>query len=190
MKLTRLWRSLRLGLASLGLAGCANDSTTGPAKLPTEASPALLGNLLEMKALSRKTPLANDITVSATIGSAGGTISIPEVGFTLMVPKGAVSSKTDFSVTALKGSIVAYEMTPHGVVFAKPLAARQQLKKYSQWNGLPLPHLKAAYYTDKSLLDQSKLTGLVSEVIDGLSNLLKGEFSWQINHFSGYMVCW
>jgi hypothetical protein len=187
MERRTFWKALRSVLVVLGVAGCAADPT-GPRVTP-QASSGLLSGLLEMNVLSRKTPLDRDVTASETIGSEGGTLVIPEAGFTLVIPKGAVSEKTKFTVTALAGKAVAYEMGPHGLRFERSLVARQDLTVTTYTGGLLNP-LKGAYFTDKSLLDQLSLTALVAEVLNGSTNPLTKTFSFPIDHFSGYVVAW
>jgi hypothetical protein len=192
MKHLRIWRSLLLTLSAFGLAGCGADAITAP-KIRTEANPGLvtdlLGGTVTKSVLERKTPLASDITVSAIIGEQGGTISVPAAGFTLTVPRGAVSTKTAFTVTALKGSLVAYEFGPHGISFAKPLIARQALGT-TQWNPLEMRPLLAGYFAERSALNVSNATALLSELTLGAVNILTQQFIFPIGHFSGYVVAW
>ena len=87
----------------LVLAGCSSESTapTGAA-----ASSDVLGGvvgaatgvlktvLVPTLGLQRTAPLSADITVSQSIGSAGGTLGIPAAGVTVTVPAGAVAGPT------------------------------------------------------------------------------------------------
>lgn len=73
--------------------------------------------------------------VTTSIGAAGGTLTHPD-GATLVVPAGAVSQPTTFTIgrpqsgwptplvpgTQVTGSV--YEFTPHDVVFSKPVLIR------------------------------------------------------------------
>ena len=192
MRQFKIWRRVLLALAAFGIAGCAADSLTAP-KVQNEANPALVGdlvgNLLTKNVLKRKAPLAKDITVSAVIGENGGTLSIPAAGFTLTVPAGAVKSRTTFTVTAIKGSLVAYEFGPHGTQFPKSLSARQDLG-VTEWSILQLRPLMAGYFADNSALDKNTATALVSEVFNGVISPLTKQFSFKIDHFSGYVVAW
>ena len=192
MQRKSLWQSIRLAFVSLGLVACAADPITAP-KISADANPGLvsdlLGGLLKKQVLTRKTALAKDITVSATIGSAGGRLSIPEAGFELVVPPNAVKKSTKFTVTAIKGNLVAYEFGPHGTTFPRSLQAKQNLQGTS-YQPLNLRPLQAAYFADRSQLSLSDATALVSELIGGVTSLLTKQFSWQIEHFSGYVVAW
>jgi hypothetical protein len=192
MKQFKFWRSIVLAFTAMGFAGCATDLPTAP-KFQSDPSTGLvsdlLGGLLQKKVLERKTALTKDITVSAVIGEKGGTLSIPAAGFTVTIPAGAVKAPTNFSVTAIKGSMVAYEFGPHGIKFAKSLSAQQDLR-VTKWGLLSLRPLVAGYFADRSALDLRNVTALVSEVLSGVIAPLTQQFTFKIDHFSGYVVAW
>lgn len=192
MKQINPWRSLLAIVASLGLAACATDSPTAP-KLAGEADKALVsdlvGGLVSKDALTWKNPLSEDLKVSAVIGKEGGSLSIPAAGFYLTIPEGAVQEPTDFTVTALKGKLVAYEFGPHGITFKKALQARQDLTP-TDWRLLQLRPLVAGYFSDEAHLDYAAKTALLSEVITGVTTPLTKQFKFSIEHFSGYVVAW
>ena len=192
MKHLKIWRSFLLVLASIGVAGCSIEAPTAP-KVADQPSTGLvtdlLGGLVSKDALTRRTPLARDLTRSATIGREGGRLEIPAAGFELTVPRGAVKSPTRFTVTALKGKLVAYEFGPHGIAFKVALRASQDLS-VTTWRPLSLKPLVAGYFLEKSHLDQRGETALLAEVIEGLTIPLTREFNWRIEHFSGYVVAW
>jgi hypothetical protein len=184
----------RLGARLLSivlLAGCARDgaSPVEPMPVPPKPNAALLG-LLPVRGVTRATPLAKDISVSAVIDKKGGTLSIPEAGLKLIVPPGAVSSKTKFVATAVAGKLVAYEFEPHGTRFAVPLQFQQDLKKVSLLGALTSPLMRGAYFTDESKLDQQAGLALVTELLPATLDLLKGRVGFPIKHFSGYLVSW
>lgn len=192
MKRFNPWRSLLAVAALLGLAACATDSPTAP-KLTGEADKGLvselIGGLVSKDVLTWKNPLADDIKVSAVIGKEGGSLSIPDAGFYLTIPEGAVQEPTTFTVTALKGKLVAYEFGPHGITFRKALQARQDLTP-TDWRLLQLRPLVAGYFADNAHLDYSAKTALLSEVINGVTLPLTKQFKFSIEHFSGYIVAW
>jgi hypothetical protein len=205
----------RFGALALGLvlaAGCAQDHAPAAATAP--ATPAatstvsaagtgsgdLLGTLgstvggltstlglTKVNGLLRTTPLASDITVVKSIGIQGGTLGIPEAGVSVVIPYGALSTTTQVSMTARKGALVAYDFAPHGVTFARPLVFTQSLNGTNAGllNSLTL---KLGYYSDPSLLGET--TGLVSELVGGLTNVLTHSFTAPVKHFSGYMLSW
>ena len=185
----------RLGARLLSiflLAGCARDAASPlepTAVIPEKPNSALLG-LLPVRGVTRSTPLAKDITVSAVIGKSGGTITIPDAGLTLVVPAGAVSANTKFTATAIAGRLVAYEFAPHGVKFAQPLQFTQDLKKVSLLSALTSPLIDGAYFTDRDKLNQTLGLGFVSELLPATVDLLKFRVTFPIKHFSGYLVSW
>ena len=191
MSFRRLSRFGARLLSVVLLAGCARDAAApvGPTTPPPKPNAALLG-LLPVRGVTRATPLAKDITVSAVIDAKGGTITIPEAGLTLVVPPNAVSAKTTFVATALAGKLVAYEFEPHGTRFAVPLQFTQDLKKTSLLTALTAPLMRGAYFTDDGMLDQTRGLALVTELIPATVDLLKGRVSFPIKHFSGYLVSW
>ncbi len=178
------------------LAACSGEPTTAP-RAPLAAPSAapsndllggLLGtvtNLITMPGVQRTSPLTSDITVSKTIGTAGGTLSIPAAGVTVTVPSGALAKNTVITMTARKGYLVAYDFAPHGITFAKPLVFTQKLSG-TNVSLLTAPLLQLGYYSDPSLL--TAVGGLVSELLSGNVNLLNWTFTSNIKHFSGYMV--
>lgn len=193
MKHIRIFRAFLLALAGAGLVGCAPDSPTAPPRVAADASTGLVGDLtgdlFAKNVLERKTALSRDITVSAIIGDEGGTLSIPAAGFTVTIPAGAVTASTKFTVTALKGSLVAYEFGPHGITFPRSLSARQDLR-VTKWSELSLRPLVAGYFADRSALDLKNATALVSELLVGVISPLSEQFTFKIDHFSGYVVAW
>jgi ZU5 domain len=173
------------------LAGCARDATAPvePVATPDTANAALLG-LLPVRGVTRAMPLANDIAVSAVIGSTGGTLTIPEAGLTLVVPAGAVSSDIRFTATALAGKLVAYDFQPHGTKFAVPLQFTQDLRKTNLLATLTSPLIDGAYFADRSRLNQASGTAFVSELRAATVSLLQFRASFPIDHFSGYLISW
>jgi hypothetical protein len=177
------------------LAGCSAEPTA-----PTQGAAAsgdLLGGLVggvvgtvnnlltPVVGLTRIVPLASNITVTQTIGSGGGTLSIPAAGVTVVVPSGAVSAPTQFTMTARSGFVIAYDFAPHGITFAKPLVFTQSLKGTSA-SLLNVSLLQLGYYADPSQL--TFVGGLLSELTSGVTNLLSWTFTAKIKHFSGYMI--
>lgn len=184
--------SLVAGIALI--AGCSGDVTAPPQQLAPAAKPeagllgvvgGLLNGLIPVLGVQRVTALPANITVSQTIGINGGTLSIPAAGVTVVVPYGAVTSNTVFTMTARKGSLVAYDFAPHGITFKKPLVFTQKLQGTTA-SLLTAPLLSLGYYKDPSLL--TAVGGAVSEVLGGVTNVLSWTFTGKINHFSGYMM--
>jgi len=185
----------RLGARLLSvflLAGCARDAASPvepTAAIPQKPSAALLG-LLPVRGVTRSTPLATNLSASAVIGKAGGTITIPQAGLTLVVPPGAVTANTKFTATALAGRVVAYEFEPHGTKFAVPLQFTQDLRKVSLLSALTAPLMDGAYFTDSGNINQSFGLAVVTELLPATVDLLHSRVTFPIKHFSGYLVSW
>ena len=194
-------RYLVLGLAlSFGIASCA-DSTTAPK--PVAPSNGLIGGLLgtvtglldiigqpvdkSVYVLRRTTPLAQPITVTKSIGYNGGTISVPEAGFTMTIPRGAVTSTTNITVTALAGDRVQYDFGPHGFVFQAPVKVNQSLDGTYAVN--KNVSYEAVYYGPSSNTNLlTKLVDLVLEVLKVVVDPLTNSASFDVRHFSGSLV--
>jgi len=191
---------LMLAAALVAVVSCSVEQSTSPppSAVTPAASPSAdllgavtggvlntVGSLVSMEGLQRTTPLAEPITVTATIGSAGGTLAIPAAGVTVLVPQGALANATVITMTARAGAVVAYDFAPHGITFAKPLTFTQQLRGTNA-SLLTAPLLSLGYYKDASLL--TKTGGLVSELLGGVVNVTSWTFTGKIPHFSGYIV--
>lgn len=176
---------------ALVISACSDVTAPAAPVAATQSSANLLGlggllGLQQIAPITRNTPLAQDVSWSFTVGSGGATSSNSAVGLTIHVPYGAVSSPTTITVTALQGATVAYTFEPHGLQFARKVTLTQKLNGTSVANQL-LPMLSGAYFTG----DEPILSGglaLVSEVLSGLLNPLFKQFSFPIEHFSGYLV--
>ena len=178
-------------VTALVISACS-DVTAPAAPVASAQSANLLSGLVggltqqTVAPITRTTPLANDVSWSFTVGSGGATSSNSAVGLTISVPAGAVSAPTTITVTALKGSAVAYAFAPHGLQFGKYVTLTQKLQGTSVGSQL-LPQLTGAYFADNDDLLGNGLA-LVSEVLTGLLNPLTKTFSFPITHFSGYLV--
>jgi hypothetical protein len=175
-------------LVTIGLAACGADSSTS-ALVAGAKDPALVRSaphaVSAVHGIQRMHPLTGAVTVSAIIGRAGGTLSIPETGAELLVPAGALAADTEISMTARAGKLVAYDFAPHGLVFAKPLVFQQSLSG-TNVSLAHLPLLQLGYYDDVSRLSDTGAD--VSELRDGAVALFNWSFISTIPHFSGYMI--
>ena len=112
----------RIGALALALtlAACSADQVVAPTQMkaaPSGPDASLLGgllgtvtgvlNLTTNEAVERTKPLAAPITVTKEIGYYGGTLSIPEAGVTVTVPRGALMRTTTITMTARAGSLLA-----------------------------------------------------------------------------------
>ena len=190
------FRRISLVAASLALfSACSSEPTSAPqARVPAPAAPSAslavgVVNAAEhpvhLPGLRRGSPLTASFTVSQMIGTAGGTLSIPAAGVTVVVPAGALASNTLITMTARRGALVAYDFAPHGITFAKPLVFTQSLNGTSA-SLLNVSLLALGYYADPSQLTFTG--GLVSDLTAGVTNLVSWSFTANIKHFSGYLV--
>ena len=193
----RIFRATRLtiALATLGLlSACSPDVPTAPAAV--ERSNGLIGSVLgtttgtltQVTSLLRSSELATPITRSRTFDRAGGLLEIPELGFSLSVPAGAIPVESlRITVTAVAGKMVAYDFEPHGTKFLMPLTFTQELSGTNGLSSLLLgATLSGGYFKSNTQLNVSGGTALIDE---SFSVLLRGtSASFKISHFSGYMV--
>lgn len=168
-------------------AACGNvDSPAAPARAVAPApspSSTLLGSPTAITPLLRNSALSSNVTVSKNIGILGGAISIPSAGILVVVPALALSSTKTISVTALAGSNVAYEFSPHGTTFNIPLVVLQDLSNtQAQTGGLVNPlGLALGYFPNSSA------PTTVTELLNVSVNLASQTAVSTIWHFSGYI---
>lgn len=147
-----------------------------------------LGRLVDttITALTWAEPLQSDITRSAVIGPAGGSITISEIGFRFTVPAGALSEPTNLTVTAVAGSVVAYEFEPHGLRFDDRATFSQELR-YTGLTGLLGVVMKGAYFESRGDIFPDG-TANVTEIIPTRLDFLPLRVKFPVRHFSGYIV--
>jgi hypothetical protein len=185
---------LAAAMLSAGL-GCS-DSSSIVAPVQQSAAPAansLLGGLLGtltgllVPPVTRNTPLANDVVWSFTAGPGGAVSGNSDVGLMIVVPPGALETTETITVTALKGSAVAYGFEPH-LTFAQPVILTQNLRGTSAGGLLSLGIVSGAHFDgDRPQLTTGGLA-IVSEVVPSLTSLLTKTTSFKVGHFSGWIV--
>jgi hypothetical protein len=175
--------ALSVVVSLLALSGCT-DSPTGVLNAPT--GQGLLGGLLgggtSVAIAHRTTPLASDEVVTKTIGSGGGTLSLPKSGLTVSIPAGALSTPTTITVTAPAGDLVGYYFAPHGLQFAKSVRLTQQLSGTDIGLISRLLNPPVAVYFDGPV--QPTVSAL--ELLNLNISALLGVSTWDIRHFSAY----
>lgn len=178
-------------LAGLAFTAACGTDTTAPVLAPNETHAALGTLTATTQAAGEATvrtaghlrPLRQAVTVKAKIGVNGGVIRIPETGFELVVPAGAVDKDINFGVTAIPGSTVAYEFAPHGITFKAPLKFRQSVLATSIGWGQTV---RGGYFTDASKIDAK---GRKATVAEQMPARIDGTWVvFDIWHFSGYLV--
>jgi hypothetical protein len=203
-------RPLALFLAASALAAtisCTDFTATEPEPVTLQqAAPeqshllgGLIGGLLEpvldiitrlvnglIAPLTRTLGLTNDVSWSFVAGPNGAYSSNSSVGLTIIVPQGALKSTQVITVTALEGNAVAYKFQPHGLVFQRPVTLRQSLSGVSGYSYRDV--ITGAYFaTDRLVLNEDGLAQ-ITELIPAQTNLYAKTVTFQIEHFSGYIV--
>lgn len=170
--------------AAPGLQDATAPDTTGADRVRSSAPS-------EMHALWWSNEYQSQITVSKAIDQSGGTISIPETGFTMDIPAGALSGPLTITVTA-DTRYVAYKMEPTGTQFAKGVTVTQSLTN-TTIAGQPLSNqLYAAYIADDSVSLSGKVPVAEIEpsttIFSTTNSRLPVAQVWIIRHFSRYML--
>ena len=201
---------LVLTVAALAVAGCSSErSPLAPPPVesrgiqPTaQPSNGLLGGLLGgvlgavgklvnivVSVLERPVALQQDVVWSFYAGPGGATSGNRTVGLSIVVPPGALDRQVKITVTARKGKVIDYHFEPEGLQFAKPVVLTQEIPSQGLLGGLLSGNrtLRGAYYAAPTLsYDPKTGTATVNELQPSVT--VPGYISFQIRHFSGYVV--
>jgi hypothetical protein len=199
---SRILRSLIVTVGAVAGLACGDYSqSTRPA--PYKALPQTLIGRSSFTMLSGGTkaravrwgPAHSSVeqSVSAVIGSEGGTISLPGSDFAMDIPSGALAEPTTITVISTAGQHVTYEMLPHGLRFLKPVTAVQGLQNTAAYGLRAGSAIRAAYLPvgrETIGLDDSATP---SELEAGATYYYGAEpiaenQVWIINHFSRYIL--
>jgi hypothetical protein len=129
-------------------------------------------------------------SVSGTIGYYGGTLAIPGSDFVITFPQGALSSSTQIKIVSDGSGYVSYDMQPHGIKFAKPVIVTQRLTNTSVYGTTKALNAFGAYFAT----DPTLLSGLLQALEIETTTIFAGQSgqaeveTWQLNHFSRYML--
>lgn len=179
------------GSGSSGSGSSGSGSSLSGIVAPGIGDSAVGVTDLELRAAWWKQNQSNLVRVSKIIGPAGGIISIPATGLTVVFPVGAVAAPITITITADE-KYVAYKMAPEGTRFLQDVIVTQSLST-TEFAGRPLRGpLFAAYIAN----DRVQLSGNVpvdelqpSQTIFSLLNpLIPVAQVWIIRHFSRYML--
>lgn len=193
----RLLRASLASLAAAALVSACADDTRSPVSpdLPTVRQPSALLGLVstsqQVVSAEWRTPLAQSLTATASIGPLGGVLELPATGLRVVVPAGAVLRQTQFGVTALAGRIVAYDFQPAGSRFLVPLVVTQNgaLVNTTAPSSL-LTTLRPGYFQSATDLDQTSGAARIAELLPPIATNVFGQLTFTVSHFSGYIVCW
>lgn len=190
----RLFRSFGSLVGALLIASCADpalQSLTAPLTAAADhGSDSGSGNL-QLHALWWSDEYQTEIKVSKVIDRSGGRISIPQTGFTMDIPQGALSAPLTITVRA-DTRYVAYKMEPTGTQFKKDVTITQSLR-FTTLAGQPLRNqLFAAFIPDDNTSLSGKVPVLEIEpsrtIFSPLNALIPEAQVWIIRHFSRYML--
>jgi hypothetical protein len=193
----RAVRSVVLASAILAGAACDDKGVTSPPRTPaldnaSAHTPPSWATQPAVRILQRTVGLKSTVSASATIGPAGGVLSIPRAGITVEFPKGAVATPTLITATADAGQAVAYEFEPHGIRFGAPVLVRQELVKTAAARDAALAQsLQGSYFEGTlaaNLLDAAGSFAHIKESRKGKLKSSQRYLEFTIEHFSGYMV--
>jgi hypothetical protein len=135
--------------------------------------------------LTRTLGLSQDVSWSFVAGPNGAVSSDSRVGLTVNIPRGALTSTRVITITALSGDAVAYKFEPHGLTFERPVTLTQSLSGVS-FSSRDV--LTGAYFaTDRLVLNENGLAQ-ITELLPAQTNLFAKTVTFQIEHFSGYIV--
>lgn len=178
-----------LGLAAVVVAGCNEFAATAPDAGSPRLGKGGLDASQTVTVLKRNQTLMTDLSASADIGKAGGTIEIPEAGFKLVIPQDAVrppsgSKSVRITVKAPTGGDVAYTFEPHGLKFHSPVRFEQSTKYTVLDGSISVPLVNGAYFTGEVVSG----TAAVTEILPAEVDMTGGKIKFYLEHFSGYLV--
>ena len=128
--------------------------------------------------------LKQDVSGSAIIGKAGGTITLADLGVTFRVPAGALTSSTRITVTALAGHRVVFSGTPSGTHFGTPAVMTVDLSHTNAYRNKTLAKgLVGGYIPSISWIGSDDTTD-DTEDYPATSNDLVTTASFPVPHFS------
>src|SRR6266542_1099161 len=191
----------RLGLLAIAvLAAACSDigSPVGPIfSAPSHsigAVSAVPGQAFAVQAVRWSGTHANaQYSTSGVIGSAGGSLSIPDADVTITFPAGALKQDVTITIVALSEASVAYDFLPHGLQFGKTVVVTQGLSKTAPGRGAAGSRLLyAAYLRDGREAISSQGQATAAEIISSRTHFddtgLPVRSTWYLNHFSRYIL--
>jgi hypothetical protein len=154
-----------------GLIGDLTDGLTSTVDGLTSTVVGTLGNVTDLLLCSRQ-PYAR---VTQTVGPDGGIIRVGT--HTLVIPGGALASRTTITAEQVSGSTNSIRFSPEGLRFEKPA-----ILTMSYGNCALVLLQKKIVYTDEKLR--------VLEVLRTLDLFQRKQASAGIDHFSRYAVAY
>jgi hypothetical protein len=174
MKASRAFLTLLVGVVALTIS-CENPSPTEVAAAQAPRAD-LLGWLLGGTGLVGCSPLPYD-SVTQTVGSAGGTITVGP--HRLTIPPGALGQSVTITAVVPSDTVNLVRFQPQGLQFAEPARLAMSYANCGLVNHLLPSHI--AYTTDALQ---------ILELIPGIDLLFSQQVEGPIHHFSTYAVAW
>jgi len=202
--MSRILRGLILTVSALTGLACGDYSrSTSPASYNNKLLPPTLTVRASFSTLTSGTkaravrwgPAHSRVeqSVSAVIGSEGGTLSLSGSDFTMSIPSGALAAPTTITLVAKAGAYVAYEMLPHGLKFLRPVTAVQGLQNTAIYGTDAGNAIRTAYLPEGSDTIDADDSASPSELqaattyYYGARPVAETQV-WIINHFSRYIL--
>ena len=180
-----------VGLAVAGATAACSDVPSSPAAAPAvEARSAaeLVSEPVFGLGLLRDVPMDSGITVPIRVGKAGGKFRVPG-GLTIEVAANEFHADTTLTVSPVAGDVVAYHFQPHGITFRKGLLLTQDLNR-TNWTQKDPTQFEIGYFANETDLDAKLRRALVKEFLRANVDVRGKRLSYNVYHFSGYMVSW
>lgn len=132
-------------------------------------------------------------SVSAVIGSDGGSLAIAGADFSMTIPAGALSEPTAITVVARGGTYVVYDMFPHGLKFRRPVTVVQGLSTTAAYRTAKVSSVRTAYLRAGS--ERISATGFAAAAeLPAATTYFYGADptaetqEWILDHFSRYIL--
>ncbi len=152
---------LRRALPLLLIGACKSDSPAGP----NDYTPLVCGQ-------------GNGTSAQAAIDAQGGTVTVR--GHSLTVPAGAVSARTEFTITEVQTDFVRVEVQPHGTKFGKNATL---VLSYARCGGNPNG------YGDLRIVEvvsgSTKVIRVMPSQVDSATRTVR---TTGLDHLSGYLI--
>jgi hypothetical protein len=137
-----------------------------------------------------RTPV--ELSVTGTIGPAGGSLAIPGSDFVIHFPVGALTTPTTITIQSKDTRWVTYDMLPHGLVFATPVYVMQAIVNTTTYQTPGAFFLFGAYLADgRETVGPDDLATAAETTPSFIYLDASGVPTWSVwmlTHFSRYML--
>ena len=165
----------------LSLTGCSDEATlVAPEMLEVPAPFFSQEPAAGFDVLRRTKPLKKAERRSMVIGPRGGTITLKKAGLSLVVPRGALTTRTRITLAAPAGDAVAVYFAPHGLQFERRATVRLSLKGTNAGS--------AGFNSFLGVYFAGDVGASVTPLETFEAGCADKKCSFNIEHFSGYAV--